>query len=794
MADDFVMTLDPLREGEDDGPHSDDSESELEMAKNTARPARKKRKKKSKKQSKSKELNDEAELPEGGGGGFVFDNGDGEGLASSSGRHVRQQSVVDKIQRRLLIKEDRKGEEEGEDVEADNEKSEEGGHDLDSDFDEDADDDEDEDEEDEDDDEDEEEEEKEESEEVTKSKRGNKGVRQMKDFSQLKLSRPLQKAVGDMGFVKPTPVQAMSIPHGLKGKDLLVNAQTGSGKTAAFLLPVFERLLYRPRRIPVSRVLVVTPTRELAQQILHMGKQLSKHSDIRLCLVVGGLSLNSQAAALRTRPDVVVATPGRLVDHLRNTVAFDLDGLEVLILDEADRLLDMGFKDEIMELVRLCPRERQTMLFSATLNSNVTDLVDLSLKEPIRIKVDAVSVVDTLTQEFIRVRPQNDTQEWREAVVIALCARGFKAGRCIVFMPSKKQAHRLMILFGLLKLKAAELHGQLTQQQRLDALDLFHEGKVDFLIATDLAARGLDIKGVVAVINFNMPRQLERYIHRVGRTARAGRKGIAVTLIGESSRKNLKSVVKMAKEATRSRTVPAKVVAKWMQKIKGVEEDVRAVLQMEYEEKQLRIAEMESNRSINIMQYQDQIQARPARTWFQTEKQKRNIKEISKAAALAEDSGGIQVTQQESTAMKKASKPSKNKKKDPLLGLSRAKKRRRMQRMAEERSREDYERKIEEMGGTAKKSPAQRMAEAARKAKTDRRPTKSTLDGDQKSVAGAIRRAKNRYKSSLDEEEADSFGRRYAKVGDKLKDDKKKKFKAKSRNSFKSKGRYKRRK
>ena len=218
-------------------------------------------------------------------------------------------------------------------------------------------------------------------------------------FDSLHLSRPLLVNLSRMGFVRPTPVQSECIPTLLKGNDILVNAVTGSGKTAAFMLPVLERLLYRPSRVSLSRVVVLSPTRELAAQCFEVTEKMALDTGIRVCLAVGGLSLQRQAAALQSRPDIIIATPGRLIDHLRNTQSVHLDDVEVLILDEADRLLELGFVDEVQEIINACPKGRQTMLFSATLSPKVTELADLSLKDPQKISVDPLySLADRLEQ------------------------------------------------------------------------------------------------------------------------------------------------------------------------------------------------------------------------------------------------------------------------------------------------------------------------------------------------------------------------------------------------------------
>jgi len=420
----------------------------------------------------------------------------------------------------------------------------------------------------------------------------------------------------------------------LAGHDILANAATGSGKTAAFMLPVLERLLYRPRRVPVTRVLVLLPTRELAAQCHSMTQALAKHTDISVALILGGLNSTSQQAALRARPDIVIATPGRLIDHLRNSQHVYMEDVEVLILDEADRLLSEGFADELTELVKACPKSRQTLLFSATLNNEVLKLVDLSLNNPKRVSIDPVdAVVSTLSQEFVRLR--NEREHDREAIVLALCKRSFLS-KVIVFCPSKFDAHRMMIIFGLTGLRAAELHGNLTQTQRLEALDKFRLGEVNYLLCTDLAARGLDVQGVETVINMAMPNTLHQYIHRVGRTARAGRKGRSVTLIGEKDRRILKVLVRHTTDVVQSRVVPPQIVDQFRKVLVSINRNVLNILKQEREEKNARLADVEASRASNIMIHEEEIMRRPAKTWFQNPLEKKAAKE----RALAEHMGG----------------------------------------------------------------------------------------------------------------------------------------------------------
>ncbi|CEI97840.1 Putative DEAD-domain-containing protein [Rhizopus microsporus] len=342
-------------------------------------------------------------------------------------------------------------------------------------------------------------------------------------FTSMNLSRPILKGISNLGFIKPTKIQSQTIPLALMGKDICGGAETGSGKTAAFIIPILERLLYRPRQTPSTRVLILCPTRELAAQVHDAAVKLAAYTDISFCLCVGGLSLKTQEQELKLKPDIVVATPGRLIDHVRNTSGFHLDACEILVMDEADRMLEDGFADELGEIIKSCPQSRQTMLFSATMTDNVDQLIRMSLHNPIRLFVNSSNqAASRLVQEFIRIRQAREAD--RSAVLLALCKKTFKT-KVIIFFRSKAAAHQMKILFGLMGLNAAELHGNLTQEQRLEALERFRDNEVDYLLATDLAARGLDIKGIETVINYNMPTQFAQYLHRVGRTARAGRNG-----------------------------------------------------------------------------------------------------------------------------------------------------------------------------------------------------------------------------------------------------------------------------
>ncbi|OAY22619.1 DEAD-box ATP-dependent RNA helicase 28 isoform X2 [Manihot esculenta] len=605
-------------------------------------------------------------------------------------------------------------------------------------------------------------------------------------FMELNLSRPLLRACEALGYTKPTPIQAACIPLALTGRDICGSAITGSGKTAAFALPTLERLLFRPKRVQAIRVLILTPTRELAVQVHSMIEKLSQYTDIRCCLIVGGLSTKVQESALRSMPDIVVATPGRMIDHLRNSMSVDLDDLAVLILDEADRLLELGFSAEIQELVKLCPKRRQTMLFSATMTEEINELIKLSLTKPLRLSADpSAKRPATLTEEVVRIRRMREVNQ--EAVLLALCSKTFTS-KVIIFSGTKQAAHRLKILFGLAGFKAAELHGNLTQVQRLDALELFRKQQVDFLIATDVAARGLDIIGVQTVINYACPRDLTSYVHRVGRTARAGREGYAVTFVSDNDRSLLKAIAKRAGSKLKSRIVAEQSIAKWSQIIEQMEDQVAAILQEEREERALRKAEMEATKAENLITHKDEIFARPKRTWFVTEKEKKLVAKAAKASKEKEKSSGNEVMSAQQAEELKL----KEKRKREREKILPRKKRRKLQAAREMLEDEDQIEKSEGSGKNKKVKAGMSLVDLGYRRAKAAKAVKRALDSG-KIVHKAGKKSKRlpeRTQSRTEEMrelfQSDMTEKKRTKSSGGTRS-------KKSKNSFKSKSRYKRR-
>jgi len=341
-------------------------------------------------------------------------------------------------------------------------------------------------------------------------------------FDDLALAPEVLKAVHEAGYTTPTPIQQQAIPVALKGRDLIGLAQTGTGKTAAFTLPIIHRLLGGPRR---TRALVLTPTRELCVQVEESFQKYGKHSAIDCLPVYGGVGLEPQQKALRAGVDVVVATPGRLLDHLeRQNVVFD--DLEVLVLDEADRMLDMGFAPQLNRIVAQIPRYRQTLLFSATMPPMVEALARTYLRKPIVVQVGRRSEAANTVTHAVYPVPRD-----RKSALLVELLKEANMDSVLIFSRTKHGADRIVRHLEKADISATAMHADKTQVQRTMALEGFKSGEIRVLVATDIAQRGLDITGISHVINYDVPQQPEDYVHRIGRTGRAAATGDAFTFM-----------------------------------------------------------------------------------------------------------------------------------------------------------------------------------------------------------------------------------------------------------------------
>jgi ATP-dependent RNA helicase RhlE len=367
-------------------------------------------------------------------------------------------------------------------------------------------------------------------------------------FGSLKLHQSLLAGIRDLGFAKPTPIQSDAIPPAMAGKAVLACAMTGSGKTAAFLLPILHRLIGRPRG--TTRALILTPTRELAAQVLQELNDLAVHTPITAAAIFGGVGMGPQEHAFRSGVDVMVATPGRLLDHLRHEYG-RLDRIEHLVLDEADRMLDMGFLPDIRRVLKHLPRQRQTLFFSATMPAPIIQLTREMLHQPATINLERVAAPATGITQAVYPVPQ----ELKSALLLRLL-EGNLMTQALVFTRTKHRANRLWEFLTRRGVEAARIHGNRSQNQRTEALAGFKNGAFRVLVATDIAARGIDVEALGHVVNFDVPMQPEDYIHRVGRTARAEMTGEAYTFVSPQEEGELKAIERAVGRALPRVTLP----------------------------------------------------------------------------------------------------------------------------------------------------------------------------------------------------------------------------------------------
>lgn len=376
-------------------------------------------------------------------------------------------------------------------------------------------------------------------------------------FETLGLAAPLLKAIVETGYTTPTPIQAKAIPLALQGLDLMAGAQTGTGKTAAFSLPVLHKLLpfastsTSPAKHPI-RALVLTPTRELAIQVEESVKVYAKHTPLSSLVVYGGVDIKSQTPALKKGVEVLVATPGRLLDHIEQKT-LSLSQVQILVLDEADRMLDMGFMPDLKRILALLPKQRQNLMFSATFSNEIKKLADEFLTNPTLIEVARSNATnDNVSQQAYAVAASQ-----KQAFLVQLLKEA-DTNQVIVFTKTKLTASKLARALQKEDISADAIHGDKSQKERIEALDAFKAGKVKALVATDVAARGLDISDLPMVINYEIPSAPEDYVHRIGRTGRAGASGIAISLICDDEEKYFAEIEKLIKKSIARQTAQVK--------------------------------------------------------------------------------------------------------------------------------------------------------------------------------------------------------------------------------------------
>ena len=665
------------------------------------------------------------------------------------------------------------------------------------------------------------------------------------DFEDMMLSRGMLRSIQAMGFAAPTPIQASAIGVILAGKDLCANAITGSGKTAAFLIPVIERLskVRPPAHVAAAssaRCVVLVPTRELALQCREVFERLSEHTTLTCCVVVGGTGMQQQVAQLTAGVDVAIGTPGRLIDHVLNSPSVTLSATEILVLDEADQLLDMGFRPQIEELSRLCSckERRQTLLFSATMTDAVDSLAKLSLHHPVWLAVNRkYDMARSLTHELVRIsisellpngtrgtiaaaaantaagkktkkeensdgddeekQKKDDEQssftttrvtDLKLAALLALCKTQVRH-RVLIFCRSKYLAHRARLILMLAGLHAEDMHRDVDPVQRVRSLNRFRDGDIDFLVCTDVASRGLDIENVQAVINFDLPKTLVRYVHRVGRTARAGHKGRAISLATEYDMDIVKQIIEHAHGRVVKKKLPDAMFKRYLAAIEECQSDVQEVIDAEINEAEINESLRDVRKTENFVLHRDEILSRPKKTWFMTRKEKANLERAAAAAAAAGEPAAKRPATEAEVAKGRLQEMLKSRS-ERRAEAARDKKEARKGGKKKKNDREEKKRQREKLiAQRAKREQSKERVEAVRAARSAKRVAKRGESKPVKPKKGGKKFSEGASPAAASSEKKKKKGFPGLAPGMHLS----KKASKKSHNSFKSKSRHKRR-
>ncbi|SCN63767.1 DEAD/DEAH box ATP-dependent RNA helicase, putative [Plasmodium chabaudi adami] len=506
-------------------------------------------------------------------------------------------------------------------------------------------------------------------------------------WSDLHISRPLLKVLYELKFENPTYIQKDVIPLALEGKSILANSETGSGKTLAFVLPMLERLLYSPniklrkenrKSVNITKALILLPTRELAMQCYDVINSLIKYSPITCSLFCGGIDPKEQENEYKKKKDIFVCTPGRILDLLLNSSNDFIDYLEIVIFDEADKLLELGFKEECLKILDVCKFKKQILFFSATLTKDIKELANFSLRNPIFIQSEnknkddknkqtnknlkSFKISENLHQEFLNII----NEKYRKATLLHLCNEVYK-NHCIIFFKTRKETHLMYILLKLLDFKCEELHGLMSQKKRIESILKFKNQEVDFLLCTELASRGIDIDHVKYVVNYSLPANVVKYVHRIGRTARIGKKGTACTFFLPKEKENVKKIIKGVKKNNNSkiykRVISEEKILHWDSIIKKNKNKIKEILENENVEKEIEKSNISINKIKNLITFKDEIYNRPKKTWFISSKEKSKLRKMNFKNGIMKSDGYLNKDRDEQVGSNKPNEDNNNRSK-----------------------------------------------------------------------------------------------------------------------------------